>query len=128
MTQNSLTLGENQNFQTSMTPMKKRTKRSVILDDKREVAKLFGNECYVCHKRYGKGFAFHHLFYVKGEITFKNFGDTYKYHEFLLHIIRHRPKGFLLVCKTHHHLIEWICKFGEMNRANLYRAVSLTKT
>jgi len=128
MTQGDQTHLENQMPQTGTTPIVKIAKRTLIKNDKREVAKLFDSICYVCHKRYGKGFAFHHLFYVEGEKTFSDFGDTYKYHEYILPIIRGRIKGFLLVCKTHHHLIEWICKFGNTNRKNLYRAVDLTKT
>jgi len=125
MTPGDQTHSENQ---TSQTGTKKIPKRMRIINEKREVAKLFNSVCFVCGRRYGKGFAFHHLFYVEGEKTFSDFGDTYNYHEYVLPIIRDRIKGFLLVCKTHHHLIEWICKFGEKNRNNLYRAVSLTKT
>ena len=113
---------ENQTHQTGLT------KRKRIQIEKREVAKLYNSVCFVCGKKYGKGFGFHHLFYIDGEQTFKDFKDTYRYHEYVLPIIRSRPNGFLLVCKTHHHLIEWICKFGDKNRANLYRAVTLTKT
>jgi len=39
---------------------KKQSKRKEIKKYKRQVAKIFASECYVCGKRYGKNFHFNH--------------------------------------------------------------------
>lgn len=70
--------------------------------------KYYKNRCYICRKRFGKGFAFHHLKYEEQDAIYKNYkGNSDKYHRDLERFIISNPKRFLLLCKPHHHFVEW---------------------
>lgn len=68
---------------------------------------LFDLQCFVCHKTYGKGFSFHHVNYRPGRFRYSHFNNTINYHRYVLPEIRAEPHRFLLLCKAHHHLVEW---------------------
>ena len=92
--------------------------------------KLYHNRCYVCRKPFGKGFAFHHLWYEPIDAVYHNFnGNSNKYHIQLEKFIISNPKRFLLLCKPHHHLVEWGASIKDKSKWNRYcKARRMTKT
>ena len=84
-------------------------KKQTLQIEKQKIAKLsrFKNRCYVCWKKFGKYFTFHHLFYVEGEPYHANYKDSTDYQLALLPFVKKNPKQFLLLCKVHHHFVEW---------------------
>ena len=75
---------------------------------KRATAMLLGGYCEggvkrgECGKPYNHSFAFHHLSYRPDEKTYKDFGDTWRYNEYVIPIVRSRPEDFMLLCKECH--------------------------
>lgn len=91
--------------------------------------KYYANRCYVCHKKFGKGFAFHHLYYLKNDAIYKDFKNSNAYHRELEKFINLNPKRFLLLCKAHHHLVEWAASIKDQAKWRRFcKARSLTKT
>lgn len=87
-------------------------KKEMVKKYKRQVAtELFNSECYVCHKRYGKNFHFHHLTYKDNEKTYGDFKNNYSYQLYILPIIEDRPLDFELLCNRHHYLVEQLEEF-----------------
>lgn len=82
------------------------TKIIEIKKRKRHVAKRFGIWYYVCHRRFGKGFAFHHKLYCTGEKKYSDFMTNYFYQKYILDIIEKRPGDFALLCQNHHRAVE----------------------
>lgn len=70
-----------------------------------EAAGLFHRECYLCHKKYGKNFQFHHIAYRENEKKHSDFDSYYEYTVYVVSIIQTRPDDFALLCKTCHYLI-----------------------
>jgi hypothetical protein len=92
----------------------------------------YKNRCFVCHKKFGRGFAFHHLWYLKkNEVHYKNYKNSRKYNDDLTILIKRNPKRFLLLCRVHHHYIEWGRNITRKNPEKFLRfieAVYKTKT
>ena len=92
----------------------------------------YNNRCYVCHKKFGRGFAFHHLWYLqKDEVHYKDYNSSKKYNEALSKLIINNPRRFLLLCRPHHHYIEWGRNLTRKNPDKFLRfidAVNKTKT
>lgn len=92
----------------------------------------FNNRCYVCHKKFGRGFSFHHLWYLKiGEVHYKDYKNSRTYNDDLSILIKRNPKRFLLLCRVHHHYIEWGRNITRKNPDKFLRfidAVNKTKT
>ena len=86
-------------------------KKEEIKKYKRQVATLFDSVCYVCNKKYGKNFHFHHLKYKDGELTYKDFKNNDDYQKYILPIIEQRPLDFELLCHKHHYLVEILKRF-----------------
>ena len=82
----------------------KLSKASVIKNTKRNLARLFKSRCFICHKPFGKGFAFHHKWYDGGEPEYKLYNMLYW--NYVFNQIRTNPKQFRLLCKAHHYLID----------------------
>jgi len=80
-----------------------------ITRTKKKIAALprFKSRCMVCRKPMARGFVFHHLYYVEGEPYYSDFKDSTKYQLALLPYVKKNPKQFLLLCKVHHHFVEW---------------------
>lgn len=75
--------------------------------DREEIAKsLFGGKCFVCHKKFGKRFTFHHLFYLKREKQWKDFKNRDDYYKYLHPKIIKQPDRFLLLCNICHWRID----------------------
>jgi len=77
------------------------------------VAHLLGYKCFLCHKKFGKNFHFHHVEHRKGEkklSDFKEHSSNQKnwedYQEYVLPIIEKFSDKFELLCREHHRLIE----------------------
>ena len=68
------------------------------------LGKLFENRCYVCRKKRGKGFVFHHIRY-DGK-SYRDYPTSKQYLENLILEIMKEPKNFLLLCRKHHFAIE----------------------
>ena len=88
----------------------------------------FKKGCYVCHAKASKGgMTFHHLFYLKGEKTYRDFDNPLDYYEYLSPLIRHQPNRFLYVCNVHHQAISRLHRWKGVNRNRLIKAVRMTK-
>ena len=92
--------------------------------------KLYKNRCYVCRKVFGKGFAFHHLWYELNDAIYSKYnGNSNRYHQDLERFIVLNPKRFLLLCKAHHHLVEWGASLKDESKWKRFcKARSMTKT
>ena len=91
----------------------------------------FKNRCYVCRKSFGKGFAFHHLWYYKEsgcDAVYSDFkGNSLKYNIALMPFVKAEPKRFLLFCLTHHHAVERGVAFNPDKYDRIVKAVRMTK-
>ena len=82
-------------------------KRDLLKSQKSQLAKKFKSRCYVCRKPFGKYFVFHHIYYVDGEPFYKDFKDSTDYQLAVIPFVKKNTPQFLLLCKAHHHLVEW---------------------
>jgi len=89
---------------------------------RRQVAELFDSVCYVCAKKYGKRFSFHHKRYIPKERTYKDFknNDNNNYQLYILPIIQQRPQDFELLYHKYHYLVEILKKFNPERLAKLF--------
>ncbi len=78
---------------------------------RRQVAELFSSVCYVCDKKYGKRFHFHHVRYRDNELVYSDFNSNDNYQLYVLPIIQNRPLDFELLCNKHHYLVEILKQF-----------------
>lgn len=92
-------------------------------NEKEACAKLYGSRCFVCHKKFGKRFTFHHKDYE--EIT--TFYTDRDYHEKLYKDIRATPAKFLLLCNRHHYSIESLKKYNPKTLDRLIKAVKMSR-
>ncbi len=84
--------------------------------------------CYVCHcEKSHSGMTFHHLWYLKGERTYKDFATPLQYYQYLAPLIRDQPERFLYVCNTHHQAITRLHRFSKIKRNRLIKAVRKTR-
>lgn len=83
-------------------------KKEIIDKMKREVASLpqFDLKCFVCNKKFGKYFVFHHKKYLNSDKIYSDFKDSYAYNIYVLPIIKNDPNRFALLCKKHHQSVE----------------------
>lgn len=95
-----------------------------------ELAELFGFKCEVCDKKMTRpmpGFTIHHLKYVKGEKTHKNFLSRLKYYQYLKPLImKYLKKGllheyFAFVCNACHHSLDGPRGLNRRKRINVIR-------
>ncbi len=91
--------------------------------------KYYKNRCYVCHRKFGKGFAFHHLWYESDDAIYKNFKSPDLYHQALMPLIISNTKRFLLLCKGHHRYVEWAASIKDESKWKRFvRARKMTRT
>ncbi|MGI0022529.1 MAG: hypothetical protein ACRD9Q_06685 [Nitrososphaeraceae archaeon] len=93
---------------------------------KREAAEIYGSICEICHKKYGRGFLFHHLNYVFGEYTYRDFEDTVKYNLYVIPIVLKNPKRFILLCKKCHTTVTRLKQREKNNLLRLLLVVWMT--
>jgi hypothetical protein len=74
---------------------------------RQEIAQEFySNRCYVCQKKFGKYFQFHHLWYYTDEQVFSDFSNPKKYWAYVSQRIMEEPNRFMLLCKICHSRID----------------------
>lgn len=95
--------------------------------EKKLVAKKFKSRCYVCWKKFGKYFLFHHLKYIDGEPYYTDYKSSIDYNLALLPFIRKEPKRFMLLCRVHHHFLEWGKKLGDDKFKRFCRARRMSR-
>ena len=98
-------------------------KKERIKKWKKQVSALFDSRCYVCEKKYGKKFHFHHLTYKDGELTYRDFTNNDDYQYYILPIIEQRPSDFELLCHKHHYLVEILKRFKPERLERLFDVV-----
>ena len=105
------------------------TKRDLVYEEMLRVAKKgrFHSRCFVCWKKFGKGFHFHHLWYVDGEPMYRDYSNSTDYRIAVMPYIRKNPKQFLLLCTAHHRMVEWLAKMGDVKFRRLCRARRITR-
>lgn len=94
---------------------------------KYEVSKIFNSECFVCRKRYGRGFLYHHLKYFFNEKIYRDFRSTIDYNNYILPIVKENPDRFLLLCSPCHTTLERLKRRKMENRRRLLLALWLTQ-
>lgn len=86
-----------------------------------ELAKLYNSKCFICNKKFGKFFVFHHKQYNNLKYTSKGYWRK------VLDEIEQSPEIFMLVCKPCHGYLEHIIHTnGGLDR--FIEAVKSTKT
>ena len=58
---------------------------------------------------------------------YKNYSSSYEYQMALLPYVEKNPSQFLLVCRNHHHLVEWLAKLDTAILRRLLKARILTQ-
>lgn len=96
--------------------MTEKERKIEVFAKKKNTAKLFKSECYVCKKSFGKGFAFHHKSYTPGEKTYRDFTNPLDYQEHIIKIVTEKPNQFFLLCHGHHHSVEKLKKFKDKEK------------
>jgi hypothetical protein len=92
--------------------------------DRKEIAySFYQGRCFVCQKKFGKNFQFHHLEYLKGEKKFDDFKKQDDYWQYVRKQIMKNPKRFLLLCKICHWRIDK--KRGGLSRMKKDKVVRL---
>jgi hypothetical protein len=93
-------------------------KKETIKKYRKQIATYFDSRCYVCHKKYGKNFKFHHLTYRVDEKTYRDFKNSNDYQLYILPIIEKRVLDFELLCDSHHYMVEKLKLFkcGKLSR------------
>lgn len=103
--------------------------KEIVEQLKKEVAYLpqFDGKCYVCHKKFGKYFLFHHKSYVTGEKVYRDFSNTIAYNAYILPLIKKDPNRFTLLCRKHHNVIEKLKKFAPDKLERIFKVVKESK-
>lgn len=92
-----------------------------------QIAKRYNSECYVCKKKFGKQFIFHHKKYYSTEKTYKDFNNNNRYQFYILPIIEKRPLDFELLCFKHHYAVERLKRFKIENLERIFEVVRSSK-
>ena len=92
----------------------------IIYAKKLECAPLFSSRCFCCHKKFGKGFVFHHKYYSNQGKVYTDKG----YHDVIYDEIKKNPFQFLLLCVKCHFIVE---KLKRMNPTRLNRIVKVVR-
>jgi len=78
-----------------------------MIPDRKEIAEEFyDNKCYVCQKKFGKYFQFHHLWYHDDEKIYSDFKRQKDYWKYVVYAIMEEPERFMLLCRTCHSRID----------------------
>jgi len=100
-------------------------KKEIIDKLKREIAFMpqFDGKCYVCGKKFGKYFLFHHKKYLNSDKIWSDFKDSWSYNLYVLPVIKSDPNRFALLCKKHHQSVEMLKRFKPENLERLIKLV-----
>ena len=100
-----------------------RKKRYKSTQLQREIWKEMGGMCEICGKPAGKGFVVHHKWYLdEKEVKYTDFKTPKAYWEALLRAIMTNQNRFCLLCRNHHHLVEWVAKLND-NSMDMLEAI-----
>jgi len=69
--------------------------------------KPYLSRCQVCRKPFGKGFTFHHKWYINDDAKHGDFKSSLEYYKALAPYIFEEPGRFSLLCRNHHYFVEW---------------------
>ena len=108
----------------------KKDDKITLVGIKNDLSRLprFKLGCNVCHAKHHKGgMTFHHLYYLKGEKNYSDFGTVLEYYQYLAPLIRHQPERFLYVCNVHHQAITRLRRWRGANLNRLIKAVRMTR-
>jgi hypothetical protein len=88
----------------------------------------FRRGCSICQDTWHKsGMTFHHVVYITGEKTRKDFAKGYggmlQYYEYVTPIIVQFPKRFAVLCNTHHQSITKLLQFGIEKQDRIFKLV-----
>ena len=78
---------------------------------------FFKSKCFVCGKKYRKGFVFHHIKYDKA--SYRDFKTADDYTRFVNNEVAHSPERFALLCRGHHHAVEQLKRYSQEKFDNL---------
>ena len=79
---------------------------AVYKEKKRIADEYFEGRCYICEKKFGKGFAYHHLDYDPERKNHKDFKNTVDYNRYVLPEVEAYPERFYLLCRICHARID----------------------
>ncbi len=112
------------------THLRKQSKHSkvdpVLIEKKKIAIELYYGVCYICRKKYGKGFLYHHKEYEDEDLKSDDFASTIWYHCYLLELILQQPERFRLFCRNCHFLM-FIADYEEERQARLWECIKETK-
>lgn len=95
-----------------------------VLQSRSEIAqKYFFSKCYICERKFGKYFQYHHLWYEPNEKKYSDFPDSNLYWEYVCEKIIENPERFLLLCRICHSRIDR--KRGGLSRMKADKVVRL---
>ena len=121
--------------QTRLVQEKKKKKRKktkpisstlmAIYNLKKSIGEKYGNTCFICGIKHTarRQLVIHHLWYMQGEKTYKDFRKRIDYLNYLKERTNETPDRFILVCNKHHQIIERLKRFNDNNFALLVDAV-----
>lgn len=95
---------------------------------KEEAASWWNHVCEVCKKK-KKVMQFHHLKYVEGEKTHKDFVNNLDYQLYILPTVIARPEDFQYLCRSDHWKVTRAVKSPYTRKCfdRLYKVVRATK-
>ena len=100
----------------------------VLFEEKKTVAaEYYDGKCFVCERKFGKGFTFHHLWYNIGEPTYRDFAYNEDYQIFVLKAVAKMPDQFILLCKKHHVAVERLKRYKIETFRRLLKAVNMSR-
>jgi len=115
-----------------MSKIKEDLKKNLILIKTKCGSIALGNgSCYICGCEISKkGMTVHHLWYVKGDVIYKNYPQTDDgrliYYTELFPLIKKNPKRFMYMCGKCHYSLEKLCHFGDKKFNKLCQARKMT--
>lgn len=87
----------------------------------------FDGKCFVCQKKFGKYFVFHHVRYTDGEKVYSDFDNSVEYNIYLMDKISEHPEDFALLCNKHHHVVETLKRFNRDRLSRLLVMVMISR-
>ena len=91
----------------------------IIYSKKLECAPLFSSKCGCCHKKFGKGFLYHHVNYYENGVVYSD----KEYHEKIYDEIKAKPQDFMLLCTKCHYILEMLKRMNKERFNRIVRAV-----
>ncbi len=101
------------------------TQADSIKQYRKKVSNLFDGHCYICLKKFGKNFHFHHIEYRTEELKHSDFNSFFKYNSYVLPIIETMPDKFALLCHKCHRLLGFLQSIK--NDSRFERLVDLSR-